>query len=304
MESFNLVVTPEFQNFRLDIYLSQQLSLTRSRVQKLIVDGHVLLNQQATSNNTRLKVNDQLDVIIPDAVSVQLKPVDLSLDVCYEDSDVIVVNKPKGLVVHPGAGHHEVTLVEGLLNHCQDLSGINGELRPGIVHRIDKDTSGLIIVAKNDMAHEALTKQLVNKTMSRKYWAIVHGVIPHEVATIEAPIGRDPTMRQKMAVTHKSSRKAVTHFRVIERFKDFTWVECELQTGRTHQIRVHMQYIGFPIVGDPKYSFRNTLDTQGQMLHAHELTFVHPRSEEKITVNTEIPPLMQELLTELRERGD
>ena len=229
------------------------------------------------------------------------QPQEMELDVVYEDHDVIVINKPKGMVVHPGPGNPDHTLVNGLLWHCQDLSGINGVLRPGIVHRIDKDTSGLIVACKNDNAHQSLAQQLAEKTAGRQYYALVHGVMPHEYGTIDAPIGRDEKDRQKMAVTEKNSRPAITHFKVVERFDRYTLLSCRLETGRTHQIRVHMQYIGFPIVGDPKYSLRKTLDTQGQMLHAYQLSFVHPSTGERMTFEAPLPPAFEALLAQLRQ---
>ena len=233
---------------------------------------------------------------------LDLEPQDLHLDVVYEDEDVIVINKPKGMIVHPTSGSQKDTLVNGLLYHCKDLSGINGVMRPGIVHRIDKDTTGLLIVAKNDKAHESLANQLKDKSVSRKYYALVHGVIAHDFGTIDAPIGRDPKDRQKMCVIAKNSKHAVTHFKVIERFKEYTLVECSLETGRTHQIRVHMQYIGHPVVGDPKYSYRKTMNCNGQLLHAHELTFVHPSTQEKMVVEAKLPLQFEEILNDLRSR--
>ena len=233
---------------------------------------------------------------------LEVEPENIPLDIRYEDEDVIVINKPKGMVVHPANGNQNGTLVNALLYHCKDLSGINGVLRPGIVHRIDKDTTGLLIVAKNDMAHASLSKHLQTKSVNRLYYALVHGVIPHDFGTIDAPIGRDVNDRQKMAVTASNSKDARTHFKVIERFKEYTLVECRLETGRTHQIRVHMQYIGHPVVGDEKYSYRKTMKTGGQLLHAHQLTFVHPRTNETITVEAPLPTQFEEILEELRAK--
>ena len=213
-------------------------------------------------------------------------------------TDVIVVNKPKGMVVHPAPGHSSGTMVNGLMHHCKDLSGINGVMRPGIVHRIDKDTSGLLMVAKNDQAHEHLVNQLVEKTVTRKYTAVVHGNIPHEYGTIDAPIGRDPKDRQRMTVVD-NGKKAVTHFRVRDRYEDFTLVECELETGRTHQIRVHMKYIGYPLAGDPKYGPRKTLPLNGQALHAGTLGFVHPRTGEYMEFHAELPEEFTKLIARL-----
>jgi len=224
---------------------------------------------------------------------------EMDLDVLYEDSDLIVINKPKGMVVHPGAGNPNHTLVNGLLHHCKDLSGINGVLRPGIVHRIDKDTSGCLVVAKNDLAHQNLSEQLAQRSLKRTYIALVHGVIQHNVGTIEAPIGRDKNDRQKMTVTSLNARPALTHFKVLKRYDAYTLVECQLDTGRTHQIRVHFQYINFPIVGDPKYSIKKTLETQGQCLHAQRIEFIHPRTKDVMQFEAEMPEVFKHVLEEL-----
>jgi 23S rRNA pseudouridine1911/1915/1917 synthase len=304
MEQYEFIVTLEDAKMRIDQYLTEKLPYSRSRIQNLISQGYILLNDEETKSNTKVKVDDEIVVDVPEAQSIELKPVDLNLEIVYEDSDIIVVNKPKGMIVHPGAGTKEPTLVEGLLYHCKDLSGINGALRPGIVHRIDKDTSGLLVAAKNDLAHQSLSQQLSSKTMHRSYLGVVHGVIEPDVATIDAPIGRDTRDRQKMMVTDVNARNAVTHFRVLERFKDFTYVEFELETGRTHQIRVHMQYIKHPMMGDPKYANRNTPDTQGQMLHAYKLTLVHPKTQETMTFTCEAPEIFKTTLAELQRRGD
>lgn len=304
MEPFELIVSAEDAKTRIDQYLAAKLPFSRSRIQQLISEGYVLLNDEETKSNVKVKANDEIVVDVPQAQSIELKPVDLHLDIVYEDADIIVVNKPKGLIVHPGAGTVESTLVEGLLFHCKDLSGINGSLRPGIVHRIDKDTSGLLVAAKNDAAHQSLSAQLSSKTMRRSYLGICHGIIEPDVATIDAPIGRDTKDRQKMMVTDVNARHAVTHFRVLERFKEYSYVEFELETGRTHQIRVHMQYIKHPLMGDPKYSLRNTPDTQGQMLHAYKLVLIHPRTHQSMTFQCEIPPIFADTLAELRKRGD
>lgn len=286
---------------RLDKYVCEKYpDLSRNKVQQMIEEGYVLVNGEEKKSNYKLREEDQVEVSLMPSEELDLSPVDLNLDVAYEDSDVIVINKGKNIVVHPTSTSKEVTLVHGLLHHCQDLSTINGVYRPGIVHRIDKDTTGLLIVAKNDNAHRSLSEQLSSKEVSRKYYALVHGVISNDFGTIDAPIGRDIHDRQKMCVTAKNSKDAITHFKVVERFKNYTLVECSLETGRTHQIRVHMQYIKYPIVGDSKYSYRKTLDTNGQMLHAFELTFTHPLTNEKITVNAPLPPYFLDILEELR----
>ncbi|PKM64013.1 MAG: RNA pseudouridine synthase [Firmicutes bacterium HGW-Firmicutes-20] len=304
MEQFEFIVALEDAKTRIDQYLTAKLPYSRSRIQSLINQGYILLNDEETKSNTKVKIGDEIVVDVPEAESIELKPVDLNLEIVYEDSDIIVVNKPKGMIVHPGAGTKEPTLVEGLLYHCKDLSGINGALRPGIVHRIDKDTSGLLVAAKNDLAHQSLSQQLSSKTMHRSYLGVVHGVVEPEVATIDAPIGRDIRDRQKMMVTDINARNAITHFRVLQRFKDFTYVEFELETGRTHQIRVHMQYIKHPMMGDPKYANRNTPDTQGQMLHAYKLTLVHPKTQQTMTFTCDVPEIFKTTLEELQRRGD
>lgn len=285
---------------RLDKYVANLYpELSRNKVQEMINEGYILVNNEVKKANYRLHASDEVIVNMMETKPLEIEPVNMNLDIRYEDSDVVVINKAKNIVVHPSETSKEKTLVHGLLYQIKDLSGINGVLRPGIVHRIDKNTSGLLIVAKNDKAHNALAEQLKNKTVSRKYYALVHGVIENDYGTIDAPIGRDVHDRQKMAITSKNSKDAITHFKVIKRFKNYTLVECELETGRTHQIRVHMQYIKHPIVGDPKYSYRKTLNTNGQLLHAHELEFIHPTSGEKIIVNAPLPEEFERILEEI-----
>ncbi|AST04557.1 pseudouridine synthase [Bacillus thuringiensis] len=273
---------------------------SRSQVQQWIKDDVVTVNGKAVKVNYKVKEEDEITVTIPEPEALDIQPEDLNLEIYYEDADVLVVNKPRGMVVHPAPGHTSGTLVNGLMHHCTDLSGINGVMRPGIVHRIDKDTSGLLMVAKNDMAHESLVNQLVAKTVTRRYKAIVHGVIPHDKGTIDAPIGRDKKERQSMTVD-ENGKNAVTHFQVLERFKDFTLVECRLETGRTHQIRVHMKYIGYPLAGDPKYGPKKTLDMNGQALHAGILGFDHPRTGEYIQFEAPIPEVFEDALNILRK---
>ncbi|MEN7365579.1 RluA family pseudouridine synthase [Bacillus safensis] len=304
MNQVNIAVSEEQTSERLDKFLSTtEPEWSRTQVQQWVKDGLIEVNGKQVKANYKVQAGDQIKVEIPDpeALDVEAEPMDL--DIYYEDADVLVVNKPRGMVVHPAPGHVSGTLVNGLMAHCKDLSGINGVMRPGIVHRIDKDTSGLLMVAKNDMAHESLVNQLVAKTVTRKYTAVVHGIIQHDTGTIDAPIGRDKKDRQSMTVTKENAKQAVTHFDVIERFKDFTVVECRLETGRTHQIRVHMKYIGYPLAGDPKYGPRKTVDFNGQLLHAGVLGFDHPRTGEYIEFTAPIPADMQAFIDSLRNNA-
>lgn len=279
---------------------SLQGEWSRTQINNWVTDGIIKVNGAAVKAKYKVKEGDVIEVDVPEPETLEVIAEELDLNIIYEDADVVVVNKPKGMVVHPAPGHTTGTLVNGLMHHCKDLSGINGILRPGIVHRIDKDTSGLLMVAKNDVAHESLVNQLVEKSVTRKYTALVHGHIAHDKGTIDAPIGRDTKDRQKQAVVD-NGKHAVTHFQVIERFGDYTLVECRLETGRTHQIRVHMQYIGFPLVGDPKYGPKKTLDFGGQVLHAGILGFIHPATGEYLEFSTPLPEDFEQLLTELRQ---
>ncbi|AZU61453.1 RluA family pseudouridine synthase [Neobacillus mesonae] len=300
MEKMEHIVLDEQRGDRIDKVISGlDDEWSRTQVQQWIKDGAVLVNGKSVKTNYKCSINDHIEISIPDPEELDVIPEEMDLDIYYEDKDVLVVNKPRGMVVHPAPGHLTGTLVNGLMAHCKDLSGINGVLRPGIVHRIDKDTSGLLMVAKNDMAHESLVNQLVEKTVTRKYKAIVHGIIPHDYGTIDAPLGRDVKDRQSMAVVD-NGKHAVTHFQVVERFKDFTFVECQLETGRTHQIRVHMKYIGYPLAGDPKYGPKKTLNINGQALHAGVLGFIHPRTQEYLEFEAPLPEDMEYLLTLLR----
>ncbi len=277
--------------------------LTRSAAQKLLESGQVTCGGKILKKNDKLSEGDALEVILPDVQEVSIEPENIPLDVVYEDSDVIVINKPKGLVVHPAAGHWSGTLVNALMYHCRDsLSGINGELRPGIVHRIDMDTSGLLIVAKNDFAHQALAEQLQDHSLARTYECIVVGGIRKDSGTIDAPIGRHPVDRKKMAVTEKNSKPAVTHWQVLERFSGYTRLQCRLETGRTHQIRVHLSWRNHPIVGDLVYGHKKPeLGLDSQCLHARELTFRHPRTGEAVTVTCPLPEYFENVLKKLRK---
>ncbi|MDE5413038.1 RluA family pseudouridine synthase [Alkalihalobacterium chitinilyticum] len=300
MEQYEFKINEEQVSERIDKLMTTfNPEWSRTQVQQWIKDGNVTVNGDTVKTNYKVQLNDRLELEIPEPELLEVEPEPINLDIVYEDEDVIVVNKPRGMVVHPAPGHYSGTLVNGLMYHCKDLSGINGVIRPGIVHRIDKDTSGLLMVAKNDVAHESLVEQLKAKTTKRIYKAIAHGVIAHDVGTIEAPIGRDKKDRQSMAVTEEG-RDAVTHFTVLERFENFTYVQCELETGRTHQIRVHMKYIGFPLAGDPKYGPKKTLDIDGQALHASVLGFVHPRTKEELVFEAPLPQEIVKLLEELR----
>ena len=300
MENVEVIVSEAQNGLRFDKLCVEILpDLSRTRIQDLIANGFITINDLEVKANTKVKINDIISAEWPEDEELKVEAEEMDLDVLYEDKDLIVINKPKGMVVHPGAGNPNHTLVNGLLAHCKDLSGINGVLRPGIVHRIDKDTSGCLVVAKNDLAHQNLSEQLAKRTLKRTYIALVHGVIQHNVGTIEAPIGRDKSDRQKMTVTSMNARPALTHFKVMKRYEAYTLVECQLDTGRTHQIRVHFQYINFPIVGDPKYSIKKTLETQGQCLHAQRIEFIHPRTQEVMQFEAEMPEVFKQVLEEL-----
>lgn len=300
-----MIITIDQSGERADAALARLCpELTRSAAQKLLDAGQVLLNGKPIKKKDRLTEGDQLDVELPDVQEVDLQPENIPLDIVYEDDDVIVVNKPKGLVVHPAAGHWSGTLVNALMYHCKDsLSGINGELRPGIVHRIDMNTSGLLIVAKNDFAHQSLAAQLKDHSLARTYECIVVGGIREDSGTIDAPIGRHPTDRKKMAVIEKNSRDAVTHWQVLERFSGYTRLECRLETGRTHQIRVHLAWRNHPILGDTVYGHKKPeMGLDSQCLHARELTFRHPRTGEEMTVSCPLPDYFETVLEKLRNK--
>jgi 23S rRNA pseudouridine1911/1915/1917 synthase len=306
MEQFEWIIDESLQSERLDKWLSaQDNDWSRTQVQQWMKEGNLTVNDKIVKSNYKFQLADKINLEIPEPQLLDVEAEEMDLDIIYEDEHVLVVNKPRGLVVHPAPGHLTGTLVNGLMAHCKDLSGINGILRPGIVHRIDKDTSGLLMVAKNDKAHESLVNQLKDKTITRIYKAIAHGVIAHDYGTIDAPIGRDRQDRQRMTVTDDKSRDAVTHFTVIERLKDYTLLECKLETGRTHQIRVHLKYIEHPLAGDPKYGPPRTLKLpiKGQALHAASLGFIHPASGEELLFEQETPEDFNFLLEELRKNS-
>lgn len=288
---------------RIDKAISEWMEegVSRSQVQQWIKDGRVTVGGKAVKPNYRLAENDEIALIVPEPESVDVLPENIPLDVVYEDSDVIVVNKPRGMVVHPAPGHSSGTLVNALLYHCRDLSGINGELRPGIVHRIDKDTSGLLMAAKNDLAHAGLSAQLKAHTVTRKYIAVVEGVVQHDQGTVDAPIGRDKHDRKMFTVTWHNGKPSVTHFAVLKRFPRQTMLELQLETGRTHQIRVHMKFIGHPLVGDPMYGKTKRSVIQGQALHAATLGFTHPRTGERLEFEAPLPDDMKLLIKQLGE---
>ena len=287
-----MILQAENSGLRVDVFLAEQLKdLTRSAVQKLLEQGLITCDGKPVKKNAKTEAGQVFDVTLPEVKEVDIIAQDIPLDIVYEDSDLLVINKPKGMVVHPAAGHVDGTLVNALLHHCGDsLSGINGEKRPGIVHRIDMDTTGLLIVAKNDFAHQHLSEQLKDHSLSRTYECIVHGGFKEDSGTVDAPIGRHPIDRKRMAVTEKNSRDAVTHWEVIERYGAYTHLRCRLKTGRTHQIRVHMAYLNHPIAGDPVYGVKKPeLGLSSQCLHARELRFIHPRTGEEMCLSCPLP---------------
>lgn len=299
------IAAPEDAGARLDAFLAGKMEKTRSSVQKLIEEENVRLNGAPAAKNARLREGDRVEAMEPPPEVLDVKPQNIPLDIVYEDQDLLVVNKPKGMVVHPAAGNPDGTLVNALLFHCGDsLSGINGVIRPGIVHRIDKDTSGLLIVAKNDRAHQSLAEQIAVHSFTRIYNAVVYGIVKEEEGTVSAPIGRHPTDRKRMAVLSSGGREAVTHYRVLERFPGFTLVECRLETGRTHQIRVHMAHIGHPVAGDPVYGPKKCItELQGQCLHARVIGFIHPATGEYLEFDSGLPPYFERFLEKLRRSG-
>ena len=298
------LVPEEFQGERIDKYLSEACcGLTRSYLQKLLKSQLVEVDGKAVKNSYRVSAGETVELEVPEAVEPEIEAEPIPLDILYEDKDIILINKPKGMVVHPAAGHYSQTLVNGLMYHCRgELSGINGVMRPGIVHRIDMDTTGVLIVCKNDFAHNSIAEQLKVHSITRKYYAIVHGVIGEDEGTVDAPIGRHPVDRKKMSSNYKNGKHAVTHYRVLERFKQFTYVECQLETGRTHQIRVHMASLNHPLLGDSVYGpSKCPFKLQGQTLHAGVLGIIHPRTGEYMEFSAPLPEYFENLLEKLRK---
>ena len=302
METREFIIDDENAKIRVDKAVASLLDFSRKRVKDILDEGNILVNGSPCKASYILQEGDHLLVNIPEVQSLEVLPENIPLNIVYEDDDVIVINKPKGMVVHPAFGHVSGTLVNALMYHCKDLSGINGIMRPGIVHRIDKDTSGLLVVCKNDKAHLALSEQLSNKTCHREYLAIVHHPFSHEHGTINAPIGRDEKDRQKMAVTANNSKEAITHFTVLENFKDYALVRCRLETGRTHQIRVHFSYIGFPLLGDDLYGGSMTDGITRQALHCHSLRFYNPFHEEVVNKSSPLPEDFQTVIQKLSNK--
>lgn len=297
------IVPEEFSGVRIDKFLSESCPLqSRSFLQKLLKSELVDVNGKTVKSSYKVSAGETVSFEVPEAVEAEITAQEMPLDILYEDQDVILINKPKGMVVHPAAGHYEGTLVNGLMHHCRDqLSGINGVMRPGIVHRIDMDTTGVIIACKNDLAHNSIAEQLKVHSITRKYYAVVYGNLPDDEGTVKAPIGRHPTDRKKMSVISKNGKDAVTHYRVLERYRGYTYVECRLETGRTHQIRVHMASIGHPLLGDQVYGpAKQPFRLNGQTLHAGVLGFIHPRTGEYMEFSAPLPDYFEELLTKLR----
>lgn len=302
----NLIFTVEEQKvgMRLDAFLTESIEgQSRSYIQKLIEQNDILVNDKGCKSNYKLRKNDCIKVNIPDPVPLEVKAEEIALDIVYEDQDIIVINKPQGMVVHPAHGNYTGTIVNALLSHCDTLSGINGVMRPGIVHRIDKDTSGIIVIAKNNEAHLSLSEQLKEHSITRCYNALVEGRVKNDTGTIETLIGRNPKERKEMAVVSQNGRKAVTHYRVLESFDSFTLIEARLETGRTHQIRVHMAHIGHPVVGDLVYGYKKQrFDTKGQLLHARVLGFAHPRTGKYMEFEAPLPDYFETILNKLRNK--
>lgn len=296
-----IIIKEDEAGQRADVALAQALDLTRSNMQRLLDEGRAVKGTKVIKSNYKVKAGDTITVTLPEPQPLDVQPENIPLDIIYEDDDVAVVNKPRGMVVHPAAGNYTGTLVNALLYHCKNLSGINGVIRPGIVHRLDKDTSGIMICAKNDAAHLSLSEQIQSKTAQRTYLAVVRGNMKNDSGIIETQIARDKNDRKKMAVVAEGGRDAVTEYEVLERFGKYTIVRCRLRTGRTHQIRVHMEYLGYPLVGDPKYSpMKTPFSINGQALHSQTLAFTHPRTGEHMEFEAPLPEDMHKIVTRLR----
>lgn len=302
MDLIEMIVDEEAEG-RIDAYLAEELDeVSRSYIQRLIKKEYITVNGSNIKAKYKICEGDKIEIRLPKPKKLQVLPEDIDIDIVYEDKDLAVVNKPRGMVVHPAPGNYSGTLVNALLYHLKSLSSINGIIRPGIVHRIDKDTTGLLMVAKNNFSHMGLSEQLKEHSINRRYWALVNGNIREDSGTINAPIGRHPVDRKKMAVVHRNSRDAITHFKVLERFGDYTLIEAKLETGRTHQIRVHMSYISHPVVGDPVYGRKNEkYNLKGQLLHAKIIGFIHPRNEEYMEFDSELPNDFMRILNILRK---
>lgn len=303
MEILEFVALEIDENKRIDSFLNNKIpNISRSRIQKLIEEEKILINKKIISKNYKLKKNDIIEIFLDPPKEINIKAENIALDIVFEDEDIILINKPQNMVVHPAAGNYEGTVVNAIMHHCKNnLSSINGVLRPGIVHRIDKDTSGIIVIAKNDNAHQKLANQLANHSMQREYYAIVNGNLKQNEGTINAPIGRHPIDRKKMAVVSKNSKNAITHYQVLERLKNYTLIKLNLETGRTHQIRVHMAYIGHPLLGDSVYGIKKQpFKLLGQVLHAKTLGFIHPTKNEYVEFETPLPEYFSSLIKKLK----
>jgi 23S rRNA pseudouridine1911/1915/1917 synthase len=303
MEEYQLIVENNDEIDRIDKYLVKKVHLSRSQIQDLIDKGYIKVNGVTVKSSYKVKPGDIINVIIPPPEDTDIIPKDIPIQIIYEDNDLLVVNKPRGMVVHPAHGHYQDTLVNALLYKVKDLSGIGGEIRPGIVHRLDKDTTGLLVVAKNDFSHQKLSEQLKNRTLKRVYWALCEGEIPWDEKRVELPMARHPVYRKKMAIVY-GGKISITNFKVLERFKGYTLVSASLETGRTHQVRLHLSHLGFPIVGDEIYGrIDKRFGIKGQLLHAKEISFIHPRTSERMSFSAPLPSDFERVLSLLRQKS-